>query len=125
VIVELGGQARQQRHGLEPAEPVVEEVLADRQVREPGPLRCLGLAQHQVEVLPGRRRDRLISHQDAEFHGSSFSSGDRVRYLAVIPPSTGIVTPVTKLAMSLARNSATWAISSGWDGRPIGIWAKN
>src|SRR6185503_15184223 len=36
------------------------------------------------------------------------------------PPSTTIVCPVTQLARSLARNSATLAISSGDPSRPPG-----
>ena len=44
--------------------------------------------------------------------------------LSICPPSTAIVCPVTQLARSLARNSATVATSSGRPSRPEGIEAR-
>src|SRR5207249_4767041 len=47
-------------------------------------------------------------------------AGVGVAHFAVCPPSTGIVTPVTNPASSLARNATTPAISAGVAGRPNG-----
>ena len=47
-------------------------------------------------------------------------SGGPSRYCAVMPPSAETIAPVMNDASSEARKSATWAISSGRPGRPIG-----
>src|SRR6202522_487706 len=44
---------------------------------------------------------------------------------ALIPPSTGRITPLTKIASSLARNAITPAISSGVAALPIGRRSAN
>ena len=54
------------------------------------------------------------------FHPSCAMDHLAVSHLAVIPPSATITEPVTNDDSSEARKSATFAISRGSPGRPIG-----
>ncbi|WP_275693169.1 hypothetical protein [Nocardioides sp. TF02-7] len=55
VRLHLGREPRHQRHRLQPAEVAVQEVLADREVVEPGRLAGLDHREQVAELL--RRRD--------------------------------------------------------------------
>ena len=74
-----------------------------RQVGISKPLRWFAAAvAHSRQLPPVRADDRQVQVNDW-------------------PPSTTIVCPVTQLAISLARNSATFATSSGVPNRPQGM----
>ena len=70
--------------------------------------------------------ERDDAHRTGPSAAASSSGGPLVgaevegRHCAVIPPSGVITAPVTNAASSLARNSATFAMSSGLPSRPIG-----
>src|ERR1700722_1118745 len=78
-----------------------------------------GVKARQGLRVPGV--DRPLLPRELGLH--LFQRRHRDRHEASTPPSTWMVLPVTKPAMSLAANTAARAMSSAWASRPSAILA--
>ena len=115
--------------GQQPGSPHTHPIAEQWDVRKGS---IIEIASHGDQVALSRRPQHIPSRERAIFNAGNtrnYSSPSRAspattRQVITQPPLMSMVAPVMKEARSLTRKATTFAISSGWDERPTGIWLR-